>query len=306
MVRVVGIDHLVIRVSDFERSKAFYGRLFEFLGFEVLDEYEDAIGWTNGKTRFWIGQADAEGRKHKHRIGDVGFHHYAFQLRSRRDVDELQSFLEDLGAEIVDPAGEYYEDYYAVFFLDPDGLKLEGMKYGELIGRGVKASRTRRNRAETVPLTPSCQARQTRDRSAGLSSRWPTPGGAGVGPSGGRLDLGLAHGANDATRQSLDPVLRFAGRRLGHQLHDLVGFEIAGHLSQRDQLTDPERVRHDRAPARRSKPTDLGTASHRQSGRAFIHFRSGVLQVGRGLLAGAPVGLKLVGNLLALSEAAQA
>src|SRR3954447_25566264 len=94
--------------------------------------------------------------------------------------------LEDLGAEIVNPAGEYYEDYYAVFFLDPDGLKLEGMKYGELIGRGVKASRTRRNRAETVPLTPSCQARQTRDRSAGLSSRWPTPGGAGVGPSGGR------------------------------------------------------------------------------------------------------------------------
>jgi ABC-2 type transport system ATP-binding protein len=29
MVRVVGIDHLVIRVSDYERSKAFYGRLFD-------------------------------------------------------------------------------------------------------------------------------------------------------------------------------------------------------------------------------------------------------------------------------------
>jgi hypothetical protein len=36
-----------------------------------------------------------------------------------------------MGVEIVDPAGEYYEDYYAVFFLDPDGLKLEGMKYGD-------------------------------------------------------------------------------------------------------------------------------------------------------------------------------
>src|SRR4051794_5136424 len=36
-------------------------------------------------------------------------------------------------------------------------------------------------------------------------------------------------------------------------------------------------------------------------------FRSGALQVGRGLLADAPVGdLKLVGNLLALSEAAHA
>ncbi len=29
------------------------------------------------------------------------------------------------------PPAEYYDDYYAVFFLDPDGLKLEGMKYGE-------------------------------------------------------------------------------------------------------------------------------------------------------------------------------
>src|SRR3954469_15605389 len=146
MVRVVGIDHLVIRVSNFQRSKAFYGRLFAFLGFEVLDEYEDAIGWTNGKTRFWIGQADAEGRKHKPRIGDIGFHHYAFQMRSRSDVDELYSFLKELGAEIVDPAGEYYDDYYAVFFLDPDGLKLEGMKYGE---KHAQAARKRAAKRKT-------------------------------------------------------------------------------------------------------------------------------------------------------------
>ncbi len=131
MARVVGIDHLVIRVSDYQKSKDFYHRLFTFLGFEISDEYEDQIGWTNGKTRFWIGPAD-EGHRHKYRIGDVGFHHYAVQLRSRKDVDELQAFLKDeLHATIVDPAAEYYDDYYAVFFLDPDGLKLEGMKYGE-------------------------------------------------------------------------------------------------------------------------------------------------------------------------------
>ncbi len=35
MARVVGIDHLVIRVSDYQKSKAFYGRLFTFLGFEI-------------------------------------------------------------------------------------------------------------------------------------------------------------------------------------------------------------------------------------------------------------------------------
>ena len=33
------------------------------------------------------------------------------------------------------PADEYYDDYYAVFFLDPDGIKLEGMKYGELTAK---------------------------------------------------------------------------------------------------------------------------------------------------------------------------
>lgn len=140
MKRVVGIDHIVIRVSDYERSKAFYGRLFDFLGFEISDEYDEAIGWTNGDTRFWIGPADKKGRAHKYRIGDIGFHHYAFQLRSRKDVDELQAFLEKNDVVTVDPADEYYDDYYAVFFLDPDGLKLEGMKYGE---RHAQAARKR-------------------------------------------------------------------------------------------------------------------------------------------------------------------
>ena len=145
MPRVVGIDHLVIKVGDYDRSKHFYGRLFPFLGFEISDEYDDMIGWTNGNTRFWISRADPEGRKRKYRIGDVGFHHYAFQLRSRKDVDELQEFLQnELHATIVDPAGEYYDDYYAVFFLDPDGLKLEGMKYGEHAARMERRHRSER------------------------------------------------------------------------------------------------------------------------------------------------------------------
>ena len=137
--KVVGIDHISIRVSDYEKSKAFYHRLFTFLGFEISDDYGSTIGWTNGRTRYWI--AEAVGRK-RYRIGDVGLHHYAFELRNRKDVDALQAWLEKEKVRIVDPADEYYEDYYAVFFLDPDGIKLEGMKYGELTAK--KKSRTKK------------------------------------------------------------------------------------------------------------------------------------------------------------------
>ena len=64
MVRVVGIDHLVISVGDFAKSKSFFAPLMEFLGFDVEAEYEGMMGWANGKTLFWIVAADAEGKKH--------------------------------------------------------------------------------------------------------------------------------------------------------------------------------------------------------------------------------------------------
>src|SRR5690606_6946091 len=93
MVRVLGIDHLTIRVSDFKKSRAFYDKLLGFMGFELEWEFDKTAGWNNGRTMYWISQADARGRKHKHRIGDVGFHHYAFELRRPKDVDDLYEFL---------------------------------------------------------------------------------------------------------------------------------------------------------------------------------------------------------------------
>jgi catechol 2,3-dioxygenase-like lactoylglutathione lyase family enzyme len=129
MVRVKGIDHLTITVGDFARSRAFYATLLPFLGFELKYDYAGMAGWSNGKTLFWIYEADAEGRKHPHRVGNIGFHHYAFELSKRSDVDALDAFLRKNKMTIVDPAGEYYTDYYAVYFTDPDGLKLEGMYY---------------------------------------------------------------------------------------------------------------------------------------------------------------------------------
>jgi len=130
MARVVGIDHISIKVGNLARSKRFYDDVLGFLGFKRKYDFGDAVGWSNGKTLFWIGEADRQGKKHKHRRGDIGLHHYAFELSKRQDVFDLEAHLEAMGATIVDPAAEYYSGgYYAVYFLDPDGLKLEGMHY---------------------------------------------------------------------------------------------------------------------------------------------------------------------------------
>ena len=142
MARVVGIDHLVIRVSDYERSRHFYNRLLGFLGFEHEWEFDRTSGWNNGRTMFWIAEADEEGKRHPHRAGNVGYHHYAFELGARDEVDELYSFLLREKIEVVDPPAGYPgygEGYYAVFFLDPDGLKLEAMYFLEKVKRAAGA-----------------------------------------------------------------------------------------------------------------------------------------------------------------------
>jgi catechol 2,3-dioxygenase-like lactoylglutathione lyase family enzyme len=130
MARVVGIDHLVLRVKEFERSRRFYDLVLGFLGFKRKYNLAKTAGWSNGKTLLWIGEADAEGKKRPHRLGNIGFHHYAFELGKRRDVDDLYALLQRHGITVVDPPADYPDygaGYYAVFFTDPDGLKLEGM-----------------------------------------------------------------------------------------------------------------------------------------------------------------------------------
>jgi catechol 2,3-dioxygenase-like lactoylglutathione lyase family enzyme len=141
----VGIDHLVLSVGNFARSKEFYQKLLSFLGFKLKYEYEDMAGWSNGKTLFWIAAADARGRQHKYRKGDIGFHHYAFEVGGRKDVDALGAFLEKNDMNIVDPPGEYYgRNYYAVYFTDPDGMKLEAMVWAPPSASGKKRKKRAR------------------------------------------------------------------------------------------------------------------------------------------------------------------
>jgi hypothetical protein len=55
-------------------------------------------------------------------------HHLALRTRTRADVDEFHRFLLREKLAVLDAPAEYPQygpNYYAVFFADPDGIKLE-------------------------------------------------------------------------------------------------------------------------------------------------------------------------------------
>lgn len=122
------IDHVSLNVSNLAKSKPFYDSLLTCLGFKS----HAGDGWTNDKSGVWINQADDEHRDVVHDRKNIGVTHFAFRLETRAEVDEFyEQFL--LPNKVVVLYGgpkeypQYTEGYYAVFFEDPDGFKLEGV-----------------------------------------------------------------------------------------------------------------------------------------------------------------------------------
>jgi len=124
------IDHVDLVVSDLERSLTFYRGLLRPLGFT----HEGTITGERGERVVYL-EAEPFAIGLRARRSDdgpvdryaVGLHHLALKAPSRAVVDERAAWLCSVGAEIESgPAEqEYSPGYYAVFFYDPDGLKLE-------------------------------------------------------------------------------------------------------------------------------------------------------------------------------------
>jgi glyoxylase I family protein len=123
------LSHIDLTVSNVRASHAFYDVLLKFLGFVGGDaQSDDAGGWIHPRTGFNIAihLAKEAFASVPHNRYAPGLHHLAFDADSRAEVDRLHTLLTSIGAKILDPPGEYYgPKYYAVFFADPDGLKLE-------------------------------------------------------------------------------------------------------------------------------------------------------------------------------------
>ena len=129
MPSFAGVHHVDLVVSSIERSLPFYRDLLAPLGYHRISEVEGERGetiWYLGGPDVALGlrEAQTEGVYDRYR---VGLHHVAFEAWSRAVVDERAAWLTEQGATIESGPDQYgyMPGYYAVFFHDPDGIKLE-------------------------------------------------------------------------------------------------------------------------------------------------------------------------------------
>ena len=126
----MGIHHVDLVVSSIERSLPFYRELLGPLGWHGIGEVEgergETIWYLNGRDTS-IGLREAQSEPETVDRYRVGLHHLAIEAGSRAVVDERARWLRANGALLESDPQEYtyMPGYYAVFFYDPDGLKLE-------------------------------------------------------------------------------------------------------------------------------------------------------------------------------------
>ena len=118
------LDHIDLRVKDLKRAHEFYGQLLPALGF-TADRSDERWGtfYAVGKDKpseFFGFDEDRHHQPNGTRI--------AFWADTREEVDRIARLVCDIGgrnAEGPEICADYSPCYYAFFFEDPDGNKLE-------------------------------------------------------------------------------------------------------------------------------------------------------------------------------------
>lgn len=109
----------------------FYAPLLEALGYTVgqITPY--------GESRLTVSVNSAHGtainiwqgtKSHAFDCYEPGLHHLAFNVSSESEVDRIHQLVANSGAQILDGPARFpfaHQDYYAVYFLDPDNIKIE-------------------------------------------------------------------------------------------------------------------------------------------------------------------------------------
>ena len=121
------IHHIDITVSDLAISTAFYDQVLKLMGFRRIRDGGDVPLWAGDRMEIGLRQARAQHNRTLDRYSP-GLHHLAFGAPDLEAVDRVYEMLLQLGVKILDAPATYEQyspRYFAVFFVDPDGIKLE-------------------------------------------------------------------------------------------------------------------------------------------------------------------------------------
>jgi catechol 2,3-dioxygenase-like lactoylglutathione lyase family enzyme len=113
------IDHVMLHVRDYDRSKRFYTSALEPLGYRMVMEMQKAGGLgVAGKPDFWIDEGVRPQTKA----------HIAFAAENRRQVDRFYEEAIRAGGQDNGRPGlrkHYHDNYYGAFVTDFDGNNVE-------------------------------------------------------------------------------------------------------------------------------------------------------------------------------------
>ena len=117
-------DHIDLRVPSLAGARPFYLRFLPAVGFPAINENPDWIGFEarrNGPAPEFIGLIEDPAH-------EANATRLAFWAESKEEVDQIATMVKEAGGKNIEGPmfnPEYAPNYYALFFEDPSGNKLE-------------------------------------------------------------------------------------------------------------------------------------------------------------------------------------
>lgn len=122
------IHHIEINVADLNKSIDFWGWLLAELGYELDQEWESGQSFRIGDTYIVFVQTEDKYKDIPYHRCRTGLNHLAFHAESRQQVDDLTKKLKEKDVLILYQNQHPFaggKNHYAVFFEDPDRIKVE-------------------------------------------------------------------------------------------------------------------------------------------------------------------------------------
>jgi catechol 2,3-dioxygenase len=136
-IRIKKIGHVVLSVSDIERSSRFWS---EIMGFKFSDRNENGmVFYRNATDHHTVALIQATEKNELPKRGQVGFDHMALEVGSVSELFKIRDFLRANGVEIFYEGRRGPGGNPGVEFYDPDGYKIEIYAAMDQIGADGKS-----------------------------------------------------------------------------------------------------------------------------------------------------------------------